>query len=302
MCVIVAYKLDGKYVLAKNRDRNYVPTIDFKKRQDGQVEYRTFLDKDTLWSEGINSRGICIVNSSLMVVDDEKQIAKSKKEAKVSHDGDVIKSALKLTKIINVVKYIVNHDVFGFTFVTNGTDLYVIENIRTWDKTVTPSKQKGHDMKWFKVDDDTKFVVRSNHGEYFSESGYLMGTTDGDSSRKRREYVEKELELKKPKTIKEILTCMRVEKDKNPNNNPIRRQKLGCKLFTTGQYALNPENKTFYYVPVHCKVDIDSDKYTNNIFTKEDKSRLYVVKALEDLQESYNSFRDFYKHVTVSTI
>ena len=304
MCVIVAIKINGNYVLAKNRDRNYIPNINFKKRTFGSIEYRTLIDEDTMWSEGINSYGIAIVNSALMVLDDEKVISKSKKDGiKVSHDGNVIKQALKHTKIQNAVNHIASNDVFGFTFVTNGTELYIIENIRTWDKNGEVPIQSKHEMVWFKhKDEDGDYVVRTNHGEFFNQAGYLVGTNDGKSSRSRRTQVEEMLEKTKPQTAKEILECMRVEGDKNPNNNPIRKRKLGCKLFTTGQYVINPINKTFYYVPVDCNVLIDNEKYADNIFKKEDKTRLFVVKSFDDLNEKSNTFTKYFYDRDVYTI
>jgi hypothetical protein len=303
MCVVVAVKIDGKYVLAKNRDRNYIPTINFKKRQKGSIEYRTLVDNDTMWAEGINSYGIAIVNSALMVMDDEKAISKSKeKGVKISHDGNVIKQALKHTKVENAVKYIVQNDVFGFTLVTDGDDLYVIENVRTWDKSEEKSIQIRHQMNWHKHNDaDGNFVVRTNHGEYFNQAGYLLGTMDGKSSRMRRSQVENALKKNPPKTMKDILECMRVEGDKNPKNNPVRKRKLGCPLYTTGQYVINPSNKTFYYVPIDCKVTIDNDKYVDGIFQKEDKTRLYVVKNFDDLTEGLN-FKEYYHDNWITTI
>ena len=316
MCVGVAARLpigkDGEkiWVLGKNRDRNYVPNIHFKKMTNGSTEYRSFLDGDTLWSEGINSNGIAIINTALMVAADEKAGKKGKKKGSISNDGKVIKRALKYRKISKAVKEIINGDVMGFTFVTNGHDLYVIENVRQLaDKTpeeVAIMKQKkaegkpyrrdavGQKMTWYKVQDDSiDYIVRSNHGEIFSEEGYLPSTEPGKGSRARRKAVEDCLKKLKPTTIKQLIDCLSVAPNKDPEHNPIRLRSKGCKLFTTGQYVLNPYTKSFYYRPLDCNIYVNDKKVVpDDISDREQKTNLYVVNSSEEIKESI-SFKNF---------
>ena len=72
-CVITHTVLNDKVLLAKNRDRAYNPTISIVRDLIDGVEVAYILDKDTDWSEGMNSYGIGILNSALMVTADENE-------------------------------------------------------------------------------------------------------------------------------------------------------------------------------------------------------------------------------------
>lgn len=75
MCIIIGkYFKDYGWVAIKNRDRNYVPEISFKKTTKDNIEILYFWDNITQYCEGINSAGVGILSASLMVLDDEKEI------------------------------------------------------------------------------------------------------------------------------------------------------------------------------------------------------------------------------------
>lgn len=312
MCVGIACKLpvgpDGEkiWVLGKNRDRNYVPTIHFKKRKKGSLEYRYFEDQDTFWTEGVNSAGICMINTSLMVVDDEKEIdkSKSKKKSKVSHDGTVFKQVLGMRDIVKIVKHIADNDVMGYTFVTDGRELYLIENVREWSKEVDPKTGKKYPIQqhksWRKIEED-ELIVRTNHGTVFSDTGYLSNTPDGKSSRNRQKAVEDAYKKNPPQVLEDILSLLSVEPNKNANLNPLRKQGK-CKLFTTGQYVLNPFTKSMYYYPVpgSCKMVEDGAQVKpDDVKDKHDKTSMYVIKTYEEISdvgkiEERLTFKDFF--------
>jgi hypothetical protein len=314
MCVVVACKLpvgpDGEMIfcITKNRDRNYVPTIHFKKKKKGSLEYRYIEDEDTTWTEGINSSGICMVNASLMVIDDEKEIDKKKKkksQGKISHDAKVFKDALKMRDVRKVAKYIADNDVMGYTFVTDGRELFLIESVREWSKEPDPKTGKKYPVsvhKSMRQITDEKYVVRTNHGTYFSETGYPSGSPDGKSSRHRQQAVEDAIKKNNPKTLEELLCCMSVEPNKDPNLNPLRK-KGSCKLFTTGQYILNPFTKSMYYYPVPgaCKMEEKGAKVTaDDIKNKHDKTSMYIIKTYDEIsdvgniQEKDLTFKNFF--------
>jgi hypothetical protein len=336
MCVIVAKKLpigpNGEkiWVVGKNRDRNYIPPIKFTKYTNSKnhVEYRAFIDGKTTWAEGVNSAGIAIVNSALMVVDDENDGGKGDKDVKDvktkegdkgkgknsksgHHDGKIIKKVLKQRNIDKILKEIIYSDVMGFTFVTNGKQLFVVENVKKYDAEEKTSKGKRytieHSTHWFEVKDpEIECVVRSNHGEIFSDTGYLMGTEPGKSSRRRKSSVEDCVKKDEPKTVKDLFHCMSVEYEKNPEMNPVRLRKKGCKIFTTGQYIIDPVAKSMYYRPIDCELFVNDEKVKPKDFDpKEGKTNLYVVNNIDDvdnkLEESIN-FKIYCKNPKTFTI
>ena len=72
-CVVVGIRLEDGVVLAKNRDRGYKANVEIIQKLVDGVEVVYWRDVDTDWSEGMNEFGIGIVNSSLMVKQDEKE-------------------------------------------------------------------------------------------------------------------------------------------------------------------------------------------------------------------------------------
>ena len=75
MCIIVAKYFPGiGWAGAKNRDRKYIPTLDFLIEDVGDVERCMMHDQITGYKEGINSHGISILNTSLDVYDDESEV------------------------------------------------------------------------------------------------------------------------------------------------------------------------------------------------------------------------------------
>ena len=68
MCVVAAkYFPDIGWVCVKNRDRNYIPEISFKRQNRDGVEVMMFWDDITQYCEGMNSGGVGIISASLMV-------------------------------------------------------------------------------------------------------------------------------------------------------------------------------------------------------------------------------------------
>jgi len=126
--------MNDKVLLAKNRDRAYNPTIGIVRELIDGVEVVYILDKDTDWSEGMNSHGIGILNSALMVTADEneKKIIK-KKGGKPGPDGGKIRAALAKPKLSQAIRSITNYkgggeySLMGHTFICSPKDSLSIE-------------------------------------------------------------------------------------------------------------------------------------------------------------------------------
>ena len=109
-CIIAHTVLNGKVLLAKNRDRAYTAKVTIVRELIGDVELVYILDKDTDWSEGMNNQGLAIINSALMVNADEKEKKLIKKKGKPSEDGLKIRKALSYKNPSESLKSIVNYD------------------------------------------------------------------------------------------------------------------------------------------------------------------------------------------------
>ena len=102
-CIITHSILDKKVIMAKNRDRAYTAKVKVVRELVGQIEMVYILDDDTDWSEGMNSKGIGIINSALMVDADEKEKKKIKKGGRPSEDGLKIRRALMYPKLYQTI-------------------------------------------------------------------------------------------------------------------------------------------------------------------------------------------------------
>ena len=93
MCVVIAKYFEGiGWAGCKNRDRNYVPILDFTETNEDGVHRMMMHDQITGYKEGINSHGVSILNASLDVGDDETEVDSG--TAKTSPDGRDIAEAL----------------------------------------------------------------------------------------------------------------------------------------------------------------------------------------------------------------
>jgi hypothetical protein len=178
-CTIVGAKLDDNIILAKNRDRNYYPKIKIIHEIINGVEVAYMLDIDTDYSEGMNEYGIGIINATLQAEADEK--AKSNKKSKKSNvqskDGFKIRHALGMKNAADVIESVVSFTGYstgdnalsgkptslnGHTFVGTKKNIFFIENISNKPPIIKKMKKN-------------RVIVRTNHGEVYSDAGYQEG-------------------------------------------------------------------------------------------------------------------------------
>jgi len=237
-CVIAVTSIKGKKCVFKNRDRNYIPEIRvFHVLSEKGVEILYFKDERTGWVEGINQHGIVVSNAALMVIEDEKEGSKKKSKAiRFSQDAHRIISALECTTLLEALHCLTHlkSGVKGHTIISDERHSFVVEQT---------SKHEA------KVDEilDPHFV-RTNHGIYYSDAGYLAGD-DRESSEIRYETMMKVLEkgVKDPEQIIKKLFKLRLKDIPNPNN-VVRKVPDG--MFTSNQFLFDPKDRkmTMYLV------------------------------------------------------
>ena len=259
-CVVAKVNIDGKTILAKNRDRGYKAQIEVIHELINEVEVVYIHDKLTDWSEGLNEYGIGIVNASLAVDFDEKEgdLAKQNldkgKAPKVSHDGLKIRTALSKVKLSEAVQSVISFigedekdvGVKGQTIIANTKFAFVIE--MTSKHLPVVDKIKSNEI-----------VVRTNHGVEYPNTGYTKGIKRKSSISRMDIAKEK---LSQVKSADEVLNALSKQYTKNPFMNPYRR-KNKFNMETTSQVMYNLDDLEF-----HLRHDVDHsefDKYDNRL-------------------------------------
>jgi hypothetical protein len=265
MCVILYTEINGKKILAKNRDKVYKPTIELIHEVVNGVEIAYIRDKDSGWIEGMNEHGIGMVNSTLSRRD-EKEL-NNNKVAMLVKKNNVMYNALinndPKANIFDVIKNAkTNYVLEGHTLMFKDDEMYHIENNK---------------KNFFMVEKVNKSpVVFSNYGVQLKKEGYTT-CKKGMSAFLRAEIVKNELKRKGNKitSLDELSQLMnRNYKNINPRYHPYRDKFVTMKtnkhveakkiiVSTTGQLILNMTDKELiYYTDIH-----NSDKvvYVNKL-------------------------------------
>jgi hypothetical protein len=250
-CVIAHKMIGDKIILAKNRDRTYTAQVKVVRELINDLEMVYIIDNDTDWSEGMNSEGIGIINSALMVNADEKEKKLAKKKGKPSEDGKKIRRALMFKKPQDTIMSVVNFKgddkrdvgVKGHTFIATKNHTYAIEMTSEHKPVIKKLNRKN-------------VHVRTNHGYDYKDSGYTSGANK-TSSHLRWKYAQDI--LSNTETPEDILNGLAAYQADNMRNNPYRNvDKVKDKtkkdiLSTTGQIMMNLTDLEF-------TLRMDSDK------------------------------------------
>lgn len=247
MCIVIGkYFKDTGWIGIKNRDRNYIPEISFKKKQSKGVEILYFWDDITQYCEGLNSAGVCILSASLMVLDDEKEIEKRSKNP--SKDGAKIKKALQYPNVKAAALSLIKQKLTGNTLIFNEDTMYLLEG--AWEPG-------GYDDRAYQfkiqVIPKDKIVVRTNHGVWLEWAGYQYGNTDSETlsriSSDSRLLIA-EAVVSKSQSPESILDGLTNNFTGNGQLNALRTTTKNKKMRTTAQLLLVPKEKTMYVRPV----------------------------------------------------
>jgi hypothetical protein len=310
MCVILYAKINGKQILAKNRDRIYKPDIQLVHEIIDGIEIAYIQDKKTGWVEGINENGCGIINSTL----DRNDGKRTRKNNYISLKSNKVFNALCESKKKDFINNIITHDknmnfFEGNTLLVFNNTVYHIENNLENNYIIQEAKNNS---------------VYTNHGINMPKEGYVEGTK-GLSSYLRKRIIEKELEKieKKCETklydkISSILNKDYINLD--PRFHPYRDKNITIKrlkhinknqpfVSTTGQLILNITDKELiYYKDINNSKEV---KYVNKlprnyipkirVVMKHTKKNTKTKKQFPK-KHFKSAFHKFYKNTTMRKI
>lgn len=300
MCVILFTKINGKTILAKNRDQVHKPEIELIHEVVNGIEIAYIRDKKTEWIEGMNEDGRSIVNATLNI-NEGKTFKKFKHSYKKNKIYNIL-SSKKTKEELDI--YIKKTNDKGYTFegntiLVNDDNVYHIENIKNV----------------FLIEKIDKPSVFTNHGINIRHAGFTKGKK-GLSSFLRRKMVETELKCNKDVDLYDdfVENVMNVNyTNVDPRFHSYRDKKLSLKkskidkdknqrfISTTGQLILNITDKEFvYYTDVNNSKNINYiNKLPNNyvpkirVIIKETEKRVQAKKKAftqKYLNKLYNKF------------
>lgn len=262
MCIISAKYFDRiGWVGVKNRDRNYIPEISFKRSTANGVEIILFWDDITKYCEGLNSGGVSVLSSSLMVKDDEKEITTRAKTP--SKDGKKIKRALQFPNVKAVAKSLIDSKLPGNTLIFDKKTCYLLEGC--W----TPNggyNRDEYDYKIREVPHDTT-VVRTNHGIWLPWAGYqhkddnINQTMSRISSESRYAIADHVIPFAdSPSELIDLLAGTYID---NPQLNSLRTAHKRKQMRTTSQIMIIPSEYTLFMRPVQSHMTFNFWKFNN---------------------------------------
>jgi hypothetical protein len=230
-CIIVSKEINDKFILAKNRDRAYNPSLEIVHTIIDGVEVAYLHDLITDWSEGLNENGIGVVNSALLVGHDEAEAKLVKKAGKPGPDGDKMRNIIKQPTLMKAVRAALQYkgksglSLKGHTFVSSPKHMVSIE---------TTSKHKPD----VKLQNSESPVVRTNHGHMFTDAGYTHGEKYL-SSKMRKISAEKSVD--KVEDWKQIALAMR--KEYFPTKPQLNMKRDTKEMSTSSQTVMNLTDK-----------------------------------------------------------
>lgn len=261
MCIVAAKYFNGiGWVAVKNRDRNYIPEISFKRTTANGVEIMLFWDDITKYCEGINSGGVGVLSASLMVKDDEKEITIRTK--KPSKDGIKLKRALQYPNVKAVAKSLINDKLPGNTLIFDRETCYLLEGC--WKPGGYKSKKYDYVIKEIPKD---RIIVRTNHGIWLPWAGYQRKSGERNqtmsriSSESRFDIAEHVLPFANSPT--ELLDLLAGTYIDNPQLNSLRTTHKQKQMRTTSQIMIIPSEWTLFMRPIQSHISFNFWKFNN---------------------------------------
>jgi len=272
MCIIAAkYFKDTGWILAKNRDQNYVADTTILDKIDPNVGEILLLDDKTIkYQEGMNHKGLVIITTSLTPIISQETN---------DNDGNIIKAALKLADPEAAAKYVIEKKLTGYIFIGTPEKLIVVEAARD-------RNGRGEYHATSNVIPQNELIVRTNHGVEYPWAGFQMGISAiqdmWTKSSKTRQIIAERV-LKNAKTPEEMLDGLAKREVDNLQMNVFRVESTPSQMRTIFQWALVPKTSTVYLRPIQSKM---------NVRVSPDKIKI-VVMDNEPIKQVY---KDVIKH------
>jgi len=303
MCVILYTVINGKKILAKNRDRAYNPHIKLIHELVNGLEIAYIKDEDTGWIEGMDENGFALVNSTLSTNDgknmSKKRIIYNNSNTKKNKTYYVLTKKNK-SKFFHKILH--NHKIKDYktNLFLEGHSLMSLENGKIYHI-------ENNSIDDYVVDNIKENTVFANSGQLLKKEGYTHGRK-GVSSFLRKKIIEKELNdlFKNKKNIcyENIYTTISHLLNKNyVNLDPLfhtYRDKMYTlkkhkelnhhKKFvnTTSQLIFNVTDKEFvFYNDIHNSAKVS---YVNKL----PKNTLPKIKiTIKDTEKNPNPYKIF---------
>ena len=245
MCIIVAkhFKKTG-WVLAKNRDQDYVSDVSFKDEKSKEVEEILLMyDHDTGYREGMNHKGLEIITTSLTPT----LLGETNNK-----DGKNIEKALHMKDPEESANFLVKQKTTGYIFCATPNKLVLVEAART-------EQGKGEYQSKIRVIPTSETVVRTNHGIDLPWAWFQNGVNDQQdiwtkSSKMRMEQAEEA--TKNCKNVKELLEAMATKRTSDLQFNLFRVENKPRQMRTIFQWGLIPSESLVIIRPIQTKLDV----------------------------------------------
>jgi len=249
MCVVVAKFFPGTgWAVAKNRDQDYVPDVEFKEEEHNSVkEILVMYDNRTKYKEGMNFSGLGIVSTSLSPLPSLEADAA---------DGRNIDAALHMKDPLKAAKFLIRNKVMGFILVFTKDTLYLIEAARD-------DNGKGEYQYKLREVPKTETVAVTNHGHAFPWAGFQLGVDKKQdlkrkSSESRKKIAEKV--VSQAKTPMQMLRGLSIKATNDLQMNIFRVGTKDRQMRTIFQNLLVSSEKKMYVIPIQCKMTLHTDR------------------------------------------
>lgn len=263
MSVICAkYFSDVGWVIAKNKDLTYKPTVRIRKSFRRDIERLYIWDEFTAYTEGINEFGVAIVSAKIDLEDHDFRGAKDSQIADFnpsersyySPDGLRIRTALFESDVLVAAKKLIELEITGNTIIADRERCFVFE-------AAYVKNDLGEETYVYKVLEvpQEKFVVRTNHGIMLPFTGFQsdIPTQSADRASSEVRYKIVTAGLKEALTFQDLLEVISNRDDINLQMNPLRMDDTKGVQRTTGQLVIVPGENTLHYRPIWCETSFD---------------------------------------------
>ena len=227
-CVVGCKLIDGRPILAKNRDRTYKTNVALVHHVGRNVEFVVMYDKDTDYVEGYNATtGIAILN---VAVENSLDYGKNKS----SEGKNIFRALIESKSPMQAAKLITSkgNEVYGNTMIVGKNDALLLEFA------------KGKKPRLIRNKDRVTPIVRTNHTEYVPKGGYTPDIgVDYISSKTRQATAE--VMFAHLDDVEEILDSLNYKLFGSHSTYDTNRDTAAYK--TVSQIAIDPTNDTLYF-------------------------------------------------------